>query len=137
MSKKEKIRWSIYGASMEFPIDRRTLEKNLIAQDAKPDAKKTYSTPQICRAVFGDMDGEKLRLTREQADKHWLDNQRTRESLVEREKVAKFLEKTFTAVRQKVISSGLTREEQDEVLLDLKALKNSPWVKDIDEPLAT
>ena len=82
-----------------------------------------------------NLDSEKLRLVREQADKHWLDNQRTKEELVEREKVGKFIAKTFVAIRQKVIASSLTTEEQDEILLDLQSLQKSDWVKASDEPL--
>jgi phage terminase Nu1 subunit (DNA packaging protein) len=129
------MRWSIAAASTEFPVDRKTLTKYLRQGDIIAGADKKYSTTQICQAVFGDIDSEKLRLTREQADKHYLDNQRTKELLVERAAVAKFCEKSFVAIRQKILGSSLSGEEQDEILLDLKAIKSSPWARAIDEPL--
>ena len=134
-AERKTIRWSLNSAAQEFPINRATLDKNIRQQDIQHGKDQKYSTAQICQAIFGDMDGEKLRLVREQADKHYLDNQRTKELLVERPKVGKFLERTFVALRQKILASSLTNEEQDELMLDLASLGKSDWAQAVDEPM--
>ena len=62
------IRWSIYRAAMEFGIDRRTLARRLAAASTEPGPDGHYSTGDIVRAVFNNLELERTRLTRAQAD---------------------------------------------------------------------
>lgn len=57
--------------------------------------------------------------------------------LIERQRVVTFLERVFSAMRTKIIGSGLSAVEQDEILADLRGLKDTPWSKSIDEPLTS
>lgn len=62
------IRWTVNAAASEFSHDRRTIRRRLSAagEQAGPDGK--FSTQQICRAVFNNLELERTRLTRAQAD---------------------------------------------------------------------
>jgi hypothetical protein len=55
------IRWSLERAASEFQINPRTLAKRCKARSVEPAEDGKFSTTQICAAVFGDMDSEKLR----------------------------------------------------------------------------
>jgi len=140
MNKKQKvteIRWTVSLASKEFAIDHHTLDKALRRSGQEVGADAKYSTKQICAAAFGDHDAEKLRETRERADKLWLENQRTKGEVIERDQVHKFLMQAFAAMKQRILSSSMERDEQDKVLLDLRGLQESPWTVEADKPLAT
>ena len=129
------IRWSAFKASAEFGIDRLALTKAIKQNSIEPGKDGKFSTKQICNAVFGDIDSERLRLTREQADKIFLDNQKRKGELIERRAVRDFIGKVFVNIRQRITASHLIEEEKDEMLLDLKVLGQSEWAKKADEPI--
>jgi hypothetical protein len=62
------IRWSIYRAAVEFGIDRRTLARRLASASTEPGPDAHYSTRDIVCAVFTDLETERTRLTKAQAD---------------------------------------------------------------------
>lgn len=70
-----------------------------------------------------DIEAERLRKTTEEADKLALENEKTRGSLVEVEAVYKNGESVFVALRARILSSGLSDHEKDELLTDLMQLK--------------
>jgi len=73
---------------------------------------------------------ERLRKTTEEADRIALENEKTRGNLVEVEAVYKHFEGLFIALRARILASGLTDAEQDELLSDLRGLKS----RDFSEP---
>jgi len=113
-------RWTIHRAAKEFGIHRETLAKRLEAAAVTPS--KAYSTRDICRAVYGDYEREKLRRVKEQADKLASQNELARQSLVRTEEVYLRLAKVFGAMRQRILSSTLTEDEQGDLLNDLGGL---------------
>lgn len=70
-----------------------------------------------------NINDEKLRKLREEADKLALENEKTRGNLVETEAVYKHFEGIFVSFRQRVLASGLSDDEKDELLNDLRRLK--------------
>ena len=68
MKKHTAQRWGLEKAAAEFGINPRTLSKRLKQYSIECGRDKMFSTKQICAAIFGDIDGERLRLTKEQAD---------------------------------------------------------------------
>jgi phage terminase Nu1 subunit (DNA packaging protein) len=74
----QSSRWSLEKASSEFGTDRKTITKRIRQNGIQPAEDGTFSTKQICAAIFGDIHGERLRKTRAEADKIEMDNERER-----------------------------------------------------------
>lgn len=66
---------------------------------------------------------ERLRKLKEDADKVAIENERSRGNLVETEAVYGHFEGLFVALRQRILASGLSDQEKDELLKDLMGLK--------------
>jgi len=107
-------------AASEFGINPRTLSARLRQAGIQPGEDRCFSTAQICAAVFGNMDGEKLRLVREQADKVEIENRVSRKQLIDVTELAPILAKFITAARQRIISNmKLDRDEKDKIISHL------------------
>jgi hypothetical protein len=116
------VRWTLSLAASEFGLGEDTLKRKVAQALLFPGEDGRWSTRQICAAVFDDLDAEKVRLTRAQADKAELDLDERRKQLVSAAGVVKFCAGVLGAVRQKVVMSSLTAEEQDEILRELETL---------------
>jgi hypothetical protein len=116
------IRWTLEKAGYEFNIDHRALGKRVRRESLEVGDDGCFSTAQICAAVFGDKDAEDLRLTREQADAQEIKNRRSRFELLESETVYKFFEQYFIVIRQRILASSLTREDQDDLLREIQGI---------------
>jgi hypothetical protein len=115
---EEEFRWSLEAASREFAITANTLRKRMVAVSESPDRKDNcYSTEQIVTAIFGSIQGERLREVREKADNLALRNASLRGELLDRAELAKALEPIFLAVRQIISSdSSISKEVRDDLL---------------------
>lgn len=111
-----QIRLSLYAAAQEFDIHRETLGKRLNAQSIKPDEKNEYSIADCCKAIYGDLDGEKLLLTREQRIDKQRENARKAKELIPSELVQFVWSRTMIEYRQRVMASDIPRELKDELL---------------------
>lgn len=118
----EPVRWSIGQAAYEFGIDHRSLSKRLTQADLAPGEDGRFSTRQIAAAVWGDADSESLRKLTQEADKLEIQNRRARGELIEADAVYRHFEGVFVSLRQRIMASKLTREEQDDLMLDLQRL---------------
>ena len=72
--------------------------------------------------MYGDIRGEQLRKTKEEADKLALANHRQRNELVETSLVIKFCQGIGIVIRQKLLASSMTDDEKDELLGELRKL---------------
>jgi len=121
MRKDGAIRWTKNLAVAEFGIAEKTLTGRLRKHGIQPDKDGRYSTSQICKAIFSDIDSEKLRLIREQADKVALENANARRELIPaaefREVVTKGLGAMLTAINS---ASNLEREDKDKIIKELR-----------------
>lgn len=121
MRKDETIRWTKQKAATEFGLDSKTLTTRLRAEGIEADKDGRFSTQQICAAVFGDMYGQRLRLTREQADKLSIENSASRRELVPAGEVLEVIERGLTALRQAILSaSNLEAEDKDKLIKHLR-----------------
>jgi len=60
------IKLNLYNASQEFGVSRETLRKQLLAWEfVGPE----FTIQQICKAVFNDLEAERTRNAKEDADK--------------------------------------------------------------------
>ncbi|MEY4385139.1 MAG: Phage packaging protein Nu1 [Verrucomicrobiota bacterium] len=117
------IRLTLDQAAAEFGIDRRTLARALSETNAEAGRDKCFSILQCHRACFGDLDAEKLRLTREQADKLAMENAAKRGELVEAKVVADAINRAIGSIRGYILGlTHLPEDDRDEILLKCKAL---------------
>lgn len=114
------LRWTLEQAGAEFNKDARALAKRIRREGLEPGEDGKFSTAQICAAVFGDQYSEELRLTREAADEKEIKNKRSRSELLDAERVYRYGEALFIVLRQRVLASRLSRDEQDGLLRDLQ-----------------
>lgn len=118
--KLTEIRWTIELAASEFGLDRRTLTSRIRQLGLEPGKDRKFSTRDIAAAVFGDYDAERIRKTKEEADKLALANARERGELCEVSRVIAFCQGVGVVLRQKILGSSLMESEKDELLLDLR-----------------
>lgn len=123
------IRWSIQRAAVEFGLHRETLAKYLHREGVRPGADGKYSTLDICKGVFGDLRHEQTRETRERADKLEMENRQKRRELIPAGDVYCSQEGTFIAIRQRILSSGMTEEEKHDLLTQLHSLRSTDLYK--------
>jgi len=129
MAIAKPIRWSAESASREFGINRGTLSKRIASAGVLPGADGKYSTVDICSAVFGDIEGEKLRLIREQADTQAIKNATARRELLPKDDVTAHLSAVLVAIRSAILASGQTKEEKADLINNLRRLGESISVK--------
>jgi len=129
MGKTRTIRWTTEAASREFGINRGTLSKRIASAGVLPGTDGKYSTVDICSAVFGDIEGEKLRLIREQADTQAIKNATARRELLPKDDVTAHLSAVLVAIRSAILASGQTKEEKADLINNLRRLGESISVK--------
>ena len=113
------MNWTITRAAPEFGTTRETLKRRIASVGLPSKAK--YTTKEVVKALFGDMAGEKLRLTREQADKLALDNAETRSDLVSSIEEQAIVERGLSAMTQAVLAAAnLEDEDKDKILNHLR-----------------
>jgi len=71
-----------------------------------------------------DFDRERLRRTKEEADKLELLNAKTRGELVPLDKVKRLGEKVMSAIKTKILNTPLSDEDKDKCLRDLLSIKD-------------
>jgi len=128
-AKSNPVRWSLLHAQFEFGVDRKTLQKRLNAEEVEPGKDGKYSTKQIASAVFGDIQGERLRKTREEADNLALKNAELRGELVQVALVKQMISEIILANKQTILASQLEQEGKNEILANLEALGGIAWDK--------
>ncbi len=127
--KPATLRWTIERAGTEFNINPRTLRQRLTAQAIQAGEDGRFSTSQICAAVFGDIQGERLRKTREEADNLALKNDELRGELVQVALVKQMVSEIILANKQTILASQLEQEGKNEILANLEALGGIEWDK--------
>jgi hypothetical protein len=120
--KKKPIKWTIQQASIEFGTSPPTLGKALAQASIAPAADGTYSTQEICQALFGLMHQEKLATQKEIREKLQLENQITRGQMLSRSELAKALALIADAMTSRIAASELSRSAKEDLLKDLSSI---------------
>jgi hypothetical protein len=116
----EPLRWSIKRAGKEFSVSEETLIKRFALYKEKPDpVTHTYSTIQLVLALYGDLQGERLRELKARADNWELRNGALKGELLERTEITRSGEAFFISVKAFVESSSMTRDEKNDFLESL------------------
>lgn len=118
---EREMQWTLTRAANEFGCSRETLKKRLLANGI--ELAETYTTREICSAIYGDYDSEKTRLAKEQADKIALANAESRRELIRVEDAAEITQRFCYAIRQKFLATALSDEEKNAVLKEIERLE--------------
>lgn len=128
--------WTVAKWCREVGGDRHEFQRKVAASGVKPTGEadgrskgaKLYRVRDLVNvALGGNYEAERLRKTKEEADKIALANAKERGEVVEIGAVIQFGEKVFAAVRQKILNMPLTDEEKDKCLSELLSLKDKDW----------
>lgn len=126
---QEAIRWSITTASAEFGVARDTMRTAFRQAGQLAGDDERYTTKQICAALFGDLKAEKTGLTRAQRE-HWeLENKQAAGLLVNVDDAIAMVHQFTYAIRQKILMSGLTDKEKNNMLLELQRIGEMDFTK--------
>jgi len=130
--------WTIAQWAREVGGDRHEWQKRVAAAEIAPVGEstgkasggKTYRVRDLFNvAVGGDIERERLRKTKEEADKLALGNAKMRGELVEIEVVKRLGERVFVALRNRILNLPLLDEEKDKCLREILALGEIDWSK--------
>lgn len=120
--KQSAIRWKIEAAAAEFPINPRTLSSRLKRLGIEAGSDHCWSTAQICEAVFGGIENEKLRKITAEADVVEIRRDELRGSMIPVERVGKVIDNTVIAIRQVVKGSGLSDAEKESCMRSIRGI---------------
>lgn len=99
--------------------------------DGRAKGAKLYRVRDLFKvAIGGDIEAEKLRKTKEEADRLALQNARSRGELVEISAVKKLGERAMIGIRNEILNMPLTDEEKDKCLRKLLALGEVDWSRE-------
>ena len=122
MATQKLKRWAIEEAASEFDINPRTLSKRIKVGSIEAGKDRKFSTAQICSAVFGDIDGERLRLTRAQADEKELSNAESRKELVRFSDLLEVAHRALSAMTSTVMGmTHISVEDREAIINQLRA----------------
>jgi hypothetical protein len=107
-----------------FFVTAPTLATRLRDSGEHPDEGDCWSTAQVCAAAYGgDLHSQRVREVAERADAWALKNQILRGEYVNRLELEQLRAAIAGHTKSVVRSSGLTREEQDEILKSMASIK--------------
>jgi hypothetical protein len=135
MKHTKPIRWTVEKAASEFNINPRTLAKRIRTDGTEPGKDGRFSTVQICAAVYGAIEAEKLRKIMIEADLLAIDKKERTRDVVPTAQVLKAWEVILVGLRQKIMfAEKLTEDEKREMLLDLQTIPVDEYFRD-DKPI--
>lgn len=123
------IQWTLTAAQQEFGVHRDTIKTRLMQQGAAPDELGYYTTKQLTAAIFNDLTAERTGLTRAQRE-HWeLENKQAAGLLINVDEAIAMVHQFTYAIRQKILMSGLTDKEKNNLLLELQRIGEMDFTK--------
>lgn len=118
----EPLRWTISRAALEFRRDGTTISKRLREIGADMGADKCYSTGQIAAACYGDIDLERARKVRAEAEQAERNNAREGETIIDLPFAVAFCMDMGVALKHIIKGFGLSKEQEDEALNEIADL---------------
>lgn len=136
MTPEGPIRWNLLKAQKEFGVSRDVLKTKLDQAGEQPGEDSCYGTPQIIKAIFTDAKAERVRLTREQADKVSLDNAQTRREQAPMAQVEKVWTAWAIGIRDAVRDQEITAEQKQNILAAVRDVDPEEYFKEEDPDAA-
>lgn len=121
----QMVRLTVAQASMEFGCSATALSKQLKMAGIAPGSDGRWSIMDICKVRFGDLENERARKVREDADGSALENAVMRRQLVEKERVVNFIMDFAVSIRQHILGADMDKDAKEDILRDLSALFSS------------
>src|SRR5690349_1073730 len=116
------LRWTVERASTEFDINPRTLSGRLKQHGILPGDDGKFSTLQILDAKFGDLEGERIRKMKAEADQIEMENAEASGRLLDVTDFTNSIAPAVVEMKRIIRSSKLSDEEQDLLLSQLSKL---------------
>jgi hypothetical protein len=123
LSTVKLIRWTTAKAGAEFGCDPATLANKIKREGLLPGDDGMFSTRDICSAVFGDMEGEKLRNLRRDAELKEVELGRLKRELIPAENVQREWSAVIIAIRQAIWNFDAPEAVRRQWLGELRDLK--------------
>ena len=119
------VRFSLHQAAQEWQLDDKTLASRFKAASIAPD-ENGYSVQQINRAVFGDLEGDRVRAQTKQAEAA-AELKAVKTANLRRENIPAFLVEKVLAdlmieLRQKITYTTMPDKDKQDILKDLQAI---------------
>ena len=118
----ELIRWTQERAAQEFDINSRTLSGRIKQRNILPGDDHCFSTLQICEAVFGLYERERIRLVSAEADNEEIEVKEKLQQLVDVDDFTNSVAPAIVEMKRVIRSSRLSDGEQDALLSELSKL---------------
>jgi hypothetical protein len=126
----QPVRWTVGRAAAEFGVDRKTLDRRIVDAGVKPSTEDDcYSTAQIIAAVFGDLDAEKLRKMRAEADLAEMERDERARSLLAAEVVSAVWLDALTGLRAVVMAADVPKTTRAQLLKQLRDIPLNGYEK--------
>ena len=122
-SKVKPVRWTVSQAGAEFGCDPATLANKIKREGITAGDDGLFSTRDVCSAVFGDMQGEKLRNLRRDAELKEAELGRLRRELIPAENVRREWFAVAIAIRQAIWNFDAPEAVRRQWLGELRDLK--------------
>jgi len=115
------IRWTLHLAAQEFGIDDKALLKRIKTGGILQGEDGLWSTKDICSAVFGDIDLEKLRAARHTANLLEIEEAEKRDQLLSKADVYTALDKIGIELKAKIMACNISEDEKRDILKTMQA----------------
>lgn len=116
----QPIRWTLERAASEFAINPRTLAKRVRRDSilAGPDGR--WSTVDISKAIVGDVEGERLRKLKAEADLLELELEQKMGTIANLSDMELAWGNVVVALRQVIKGSNLSQSEKEACLRQIR-----------------
>ena len=123
------IRWTATKAASEFGHDPKTVSARIKTGGIVAGADKKFSTKQIVAAVFGDLEGERLREVHARADGLEIDNARKRGELLSVQETRQFWGRVLVRLNGQVKNDRrIPQELRDQIQQTISdAIEEEVW----------
>ena len=113
--------WSPKDIAREFNVSQATAFRRLkdAGLSGKGDGK--YLTSEVCQAMLGDCTAERTKLVIAQREEQTLRVSQMRGELIHKDDLLQALQTIFTAVRQIILSSDLSKRDKDDILKEMSS----------------
>ncbi len=123
----EPIRWTLERGAAEFGIDRTTLSKHLVAKSIIAGDDSKFSTADICRAIFSDLEFETAELRREQKELTRIKKLQLARKLCVLETVVKAWHSALVDMRQKVSNWPIDETLRQDLIRELQQISTDEY----------
>jgi len=130
MKPTNQIRLTIETGAREFGMDRRTLRSRLTVAAILPGEDGKYSIGQLAKAIFSDLQAERTRLTKEQADIAEVKKANLLRENIPTAMVVKVWSSFVIDLRQKILLSELSDAAKRDILHDLQSIPVENYFED-------